>query len=93
MTSRLEIQLVVAINDYNTQRNCSLRALAKEYSISHDTLSRRLKGGHLHENGHSTQQLLSIEQEKELKRWILTLEVEGHAPTHKTVREMAGCIL
>src|SRR5271155_2092377 len=92
MTSRLETQLTTAISDYNPQRNPSIRALAKTYNISRRTLARRLNGGHSHTIGHASQQLLSIEQEQQLERWILNLEAEGHAPTHKTVREIAGCI-
>jgi Tc5 transposase DNA-binding domain/helix-turn-helix, Psq domain len=67
----------------------SIRAAAAVYSIPRTTLDRRLNDGLTRRESHSFQQLLSIEQEKRLVQWILDLEKQGHAPTHKQVREMA----
>jgi hypothetical protein len=67
----------------------SIRAAAAVYSIPRTTLDRRLNDGLTRRESHSFQQLLSIEHEKRLVQWILDLEKQGHAPTHKQVREMA----
>jgi DDE superfamily endonuclease/Tc5 transposase DNA-binding domain len=51
-----------------------------------------MNGGVSKQTARCSQQLLSIEQEELLISWISMLEIEGHAPTHDTVREMVGQI-
>jgi Tc5 transposase DNA-binding domain len=56
------------------------------------TLRRRRNYGLSKRDSHAHQQLLSPAQEEVFAHWIVTLEADGHAPTHNTLREMAGQI-
>ena len=92
MASTFEERINAALSDLDRNPELSLRQLEKLYSVSSRTLKRRLAGGQSRTNTRESQQLLSIKQERLLADWILKLETEGHAPTHKTVREMAAQI-
>lgn len=87
-----EIRVKEALIELNSSSKPSIRAVEKKYGVSKSTLLRRLDGGVSRRIARSAQQLLTLEQEQSLITWILTLESEGHAPTHGTVREMASQI-
>lgn len=92
MDTPFEATIAAAIKELIGPSKPSIRAVAKKYDLSHQTLARRLKGGISTQIAHHSQQLLTIEQEDLLVRWILTLEADGHAPTHNTIREMVAQI-
>lgn len=92
MDSPFETRIAEALTELSTDPNASLRAVAKKFSLSAETLRRRQNGGIGKQIARNSQQLLSPEQEQELVQWILHLEMEGHAPTHNTVRAMASRI-
>lgn len=70
----------------------SYNAAAAVYRVPPTTLRRRFNQGLSRRESHSNQQLLAPEQEDQLVQWILDLEKQGHAPTHKQAREMAQYI-
>lgn len=92
MASLRELRLQQAIADAQTFSGASLRSIAASNDVDYSTLSRRLKGQLPQSTAHQHQQLLSSEQENLLKRWILDLELQGHAPSFNTVRELAGIV-
>jgi hypothetical protein len=79
MDSPLETKIAEALEELYCLSKSFLRAVEKKYGVSKQI-------------ARCSQQLLSSEHEKLLVSWILMLESEGHAPTHSTVREMAGQI-
>jgi helix-turn-helix, Psq domain/Tc5 transposase DNA-binding domain len=89
MESAFEVRIAEALRDLRGPSKISIRAAEKKHGIPRSTLTRRLEGGISKRKARCVQQLLSLEQEDLLVQWILTLETEGHAPTHSTVREMA----
>lgn len=92
MASERELRIQQAIADTQTFPGASLRSIAANNDVHHTTLSRRLNGQPPRSNAHQHRQLLSIEQEELLKRWIIDLEAQGHAPSFNTVRELAGIV-
>lgn len=92
MDTPFEVRIAAAMEELIGPEKPSFRAMEKKYDVSRRTLARRLEGGISTRIAHHSQQLLAIEQEKELVQWILTLEAEGHAPTHNTIREMVAQI-
>jgi Tc5 transposase DNA-binding domain/helix-turn-helix, Psq domain len=89
MDSPIEIRIAEALRELAETPNLSLRAVQKKHGIPRSTLARRLGGGISKKTARQPQQLLTPEQEDLLVHWLLTLEADGHAPTHNTVREMA----
>ena len=92
MASAFDERVNTTLGDLDRNPELSFRALENHHTVSSRTLKRRLAGGQSRAIARESQQLLSIEQERLLANWILVLETEGHAPTHKTVREMAAQI-
>ena len=92
MDSQFEIRVNEALIELNGPSNPSIRAVEKKYDVSKSTFLRRLDGGVSRRIARSAQQLWTFEQEQSLITWILTLESEGHVPTHDTVHEMASQI-
>ena len=92
MASPREFRMQQAIQAYSQSPGASIRAIAAANDVDYSTLSRRLKGQPSRSIARQPQQLLSNEQESLLKRWILDLESQGHAPTFNTVRELAAVI-
>jgi transcriptional regulator with XRE-family HTH domain len=84
----MEIRIAEALRELAETHNLSLRAIQKKHGIPRSTLARRLGGGISKKTARQLQQLLTPEQEDLLVHWILTLEAEGQAPTHNSVREM-----
>ena len=78
-----------AIDSVESAELRSIRATALAYGVERTTLTRRLDGGLPRNKGHSSQQLLSPEQEDILVTWILEKERLGHPPTHQRIREYA----
>jgi hypothetical protein len=92
MASQRDFRLQQAIADTQTFSGASLRSIAASNDVDYTTLSRRLKGQLPRKTAHQRQQLLSSEQEDLLKRWIIDLEQQGHAPSFNTVRELAAIV-
>ena len=92
MASNREERMQQAISDYHTFSDASIRSVATANDVDYSTLSRRLKGQSSRSIARQPQQLLSNEQEGLLKRWILDLEAQGHAPTFNTIRELAAVV-
>ena len=59
-----EAQVALAIQEYRTRLNLSIRALAKKYSLSRATLTRRINDGESSAIAYYSRLLLSLEQEK-----------------------------
>ena len=81
-----------AVSDYNRGRFKSIRKCADAYGVAYSTLHGRLKGAQPKTTAHQNEQLLTPESEILLVNWCLALERDGDAPTHQTVRQMAGLI-
>lgn len=92
MTTPKELQISAALQTLADDSNLSIRAAARLYNVSERTLRRRRNYGLSRQASHTHQQLLSPAQEEVFVDWIVTLEANGHAPTHNTLREMAGQI-
>jgi hypothetical protein len=92
MDTNYEKRMEEAIKDFKAYSESSIRAVAAANDVDHTTLSRRLNGQTSRAIAREPQQLLTNEQEALLKRWILDLEIQGHAPTFKAVRELAAII-
>jgi Tc5 transposase DNA-binding domain len=89
MASEMDRTVQAALTDLTEGKYPSLRAAAAAYSLNYTTLANRRRNGLNRCQSHLNQQILSPEQEDRLVRWILDLERQGHAPTHRQVREMA----
>jgi hypothetical protein len=87
-----ETSLAEAINDVQTRKFASIRAAARFHHVDPVTLQRRLRGGLSHRQQHKQQLLISDQQERLLKSWILESEAAGHPATHGYIRELAGLI-
>jgi hypothetical protein len=81
-----------AIRDYNNGVFKSLREAAKHYRVPHQRLSDRIGGKTTKQQARVSQQALSPAQERMLVQWVIDLETLGQAPTHASIREMAGLI-
>lgn len=90
--SNRELRIQQAITDYQRRTHPSIRAAAAANDIHHSTLVRRLQGHQSPSLSHESQQLLSNQQEALLKSWIIDLEAQGHAPSYRAVRDLAGII-
>jgi len=84
---------MLAIDDYRSQENASIRATSRAWGIPLTTLARRIRGGVGRRQGQADTQLLTPKQEDMLAEWVLEQEKLGHAPTHRRLREFAGEIL
>jgi ribosome recycling factor len=87
-----ETSLSEAVHDLQTRKFTSIRAAARFHHVDRVTLQRRLQGGLSHKQQHKQRLLLSEEQEKLLKSWILDSEAAGHPPTHGYIRELVGLL-
>ena len=87
-----EISLAEAIDDVQTRKFASIRAAARFHHVDPLTLQRRLRGGLSQKQQHKEQLLLSEQQEKLLKSWILESEAAGHPVTHGYIRELVSLI-
>jgi len=84
-----QISIDEALRGLKTRKYASVRAAARYHHVDHATLQRRFHGGLSSQQQHKGQTLLSEEQEKLLKEWILEAEALGHPVTNPFVRELA----
>jgi Tc5 transposase DNA-binding domain len=89
MASELDIAVQAALQDLAEGKYPSVRAAAAAYSLNHATLRNRRAERPNRRESHAYRQILSPVQEDQLVEWILSLERQGHAPTHRQVQEMA----
>jgi Tc5 transposase DNA-binding domain len=89
MDTPFEVRIAEALKNLRGPEKLSLRAAEARHGVPRNTLKRRHEGGVSKRIARQPQQLLSPDQKQLLVSWILTLEAEGHAPMHHTVREMA----
>jgi len=94
-----EVRLQQAIAEYKKRQKkdpkdskSSIRGVAKDFNVPHQTLSGRLNGRAARNQAHESLMHLTINEEKELVHWITTLTRCGYAPRYKTVRELAEII-
>jgi len=95
---RLEIAMASrpAVNDalaaFLAGDYTSLRAAARAFGVPESTVRDRAHGSKTRAEARTSQQLLSVEQEEMLVRWILDLDMYGQAPNFAQLRAMAGLI-
>jgi hypothetical protein len=92
MDPNRERRIKQAIDEFHAFSESSIHTVATANDVPYTTLRNRLNGQMSRAIAREPQQLLSNEQEGLLKRWILDLETQGHAPTFQTVRELAALI-
>ncbi|CAI6091055.1 unnamed protein product, partial [Clonostachys chloroleuca] len=80
-----------AINDILA--GLSARVAAKKWAIPRTTLRRQLEDGLTRAQAHEHQQRLSKAEEERVRRWIVSQELLGYAPTHRQLRYIASQIL
>src|SRR5271156_4109132 len=83
----------VAQNILGVDKYTSIRQAAKAYNVPRSTLADRQHGKPLRSAAHEQQQRLTPAQEEFLTEWILEQDLQGYAPSHTRVREMAARIL
>ncbi|CAG9950939.1 unnamed protein product [Clonostachys rosea f. rosea IK726] len=86
-----ESEINSAINDILA--GLSVRFAAKKWAIPRTTLRRRLEDGFTRAQAHEHQQRLSKAEEERVRRWIVSQELLGYAPTHRQLRYIASQIL
>ncbi len=79
-----------AIEALSTGQATSLRAAATLYRVNRSTLTERLNGTPTRTEARQTQLLLSLQQEKDLLKWLLDMEALGYPLSHGQIREMAS---
>uniref|UniRef100_A0A0B7K3L4 HTH CENPB-type domain-containing protein n=1 Tax=Bionectria ochroleuca TaxID=29856 RepID=A0A0B7K3L4_BIOOC len=67
--------------------------LAGLSAIPRTTLRRRLEDGFTRAQAHEHQQRLSKAEEERVRRWIVSQELLGYAPTYRQLRYIASQIL
>jgi len=77
MSLSKEVRTQTAVDAYLFRQYRSIREAAAAQDIDRKTLRRRIEGGLSRAIAREPQQLLSNEQEHQLKRWILDLEIVG----------------
>jgi hypothetical protein len=88
-----ESMLQLALTDLESGKYTSIRQAAKAYNVPRSTLADRQHGKPLRSAAHEQQQRLTPAQEEFLTEWILEQDLQGFAPSHTRVREMAARIL
>ena len=78
----VEQAYALVLKDLKTGRFSSLRAAVKADNLDNTNLGRRRCGQQTRVLFHEEQQVLSIERERMLVRWILESEQAGHAFNH-----------
>ena len=79
----------VAQNILGVDKYTSIRQAAKAYNVPRSTLADRQHGKPPRSAAHEQQQRLTPAQEEFLTEWILEQDLQGLAPSHTRVREMA----
>ena len=88
----LEERVQSAISAYRNKEFKSVRAAASAFSVSHQTLSRRLTGGLSRAQATEMTQILSNAEEKTLVRWIKRYTSAGSPMTPALLLELAELI-
>jgi hypothetical protein len=88
-----ESMLQLALADLESGKYTSIRQAAKAYDVPRSTLADRQHGKLPRSAAHEQQQRLTPTQEEFLTEWILEQDLQGCAPSHTRVREMAVRIL
>jgi hypothetical protein len=84
-----DIRLSEAVLGVQTGKCKSANAAAVALRLRPDTVRRRISGvQQIHSKAHSSQQLLSKNQEQTLLKWIKRLTLSGYAPSHRILREV-----
>jgi hypothetical protein len=88
-----ESMLQLALADLESGKYTSIREAAKAYNVPRSTLASRQNGILPRNAAHEQQQRLTPAQEEFLTDWILEQDLQGYAPSHTRVREMAARVL
>jgi hypothetical protein len=88
-----EFMIQLALADLESGKYKSIRQAAKAYNVSRSTLANRQHGKPTRSVAHEQQQQPTPAQEEFLTGWILEQDLQGYAPSHTHVREMAARIL
>ena len=88
-----ESMIQLALADLESGKYTSIRQAAKAYDVPRPTLANRQNGKPPRSVAHEQQQRLTPAQEEFLTEWILEQDLQGYAPSHTRVREMAARIL
>ncbi len=76
--SEREKDLKEAQHDYITGLEPSIRSAATTYGVPYGTLRDRLQGAKPRTEAHNQEQILSVEEEKAIVRFCVTLDDLGH---------------
>lgn len=88
--SEARIQKAIqALKDYPSS---SIRAVARSFEVSHDTLRRRVAGGLSHSQASEMKQILSNAEEKTIVRWTTRLTRTGSPMSPTLLVEIAELI-
>jgi hypothetical protein len=88
-----ESMIQLALADLESGKYPSIRQAAKAYNVSRSTLANRQHSKPTRSVAHEQQQRLTPAQEEFLTEWIFEQDLQGYAPSHTRVREMAARIL
>jgi DDE superfamily endonuclease/helix-turn-helix, Psq domain len=88
-----ESRIQLAIQAIQRDQNLTARAAAAIYSISHRTLSRRLKGMLSRRDWISPTKRLTDQEEKTIAEYILDLDSRAFPPRLRGVEDMANILL
>jgi hypothetical protein len=93
MPSEKEGRLLLALQAFENHQMPSLRAAAKAYDVSFETLRRRHHGTPSRAGTPANSLLLTLNEEQLLLQKILYLAAQGNHPQQAVVRDMANIIL
>jgi hypothetical protein len=82
-----------AIVEYHAKTYSSIRSAAAAYGIPYETVRNRLRGTKTRQESHKNQQLLTVEEEKAIVRFCLTLDDWGHPLKLPMIKEFATALL
>ena len=92
-SSKKESQVILAVQAMQNDPNLSARAAAKIYSVSHATLSRRLKGTKSQRDIKPKSWKLTDLEETTIVQHILDLDARAFPPRLCHVEDMANRLL
>jgi len=88
-----EQNLQMAIADFNAGKFESGTQAARAYGIPPSTFHDRMGGKQPRRIAHQHEQRLTPTQEDFLTNWVLEQDLQGFAPSHTRLREMAARII
>jgi transposase-like protein len=88
-----EGRILLAIQTFQNNNNCSICQLARDFDVSATTLTRRIAGVKSREETRANSHKLTFLEEETLVNWIISLDERGAAPRPNTVREVANLLL